>query len=291
MDTSLWKQYVDSLADILKSHGAQASLSDHPTLTGGAREHAIKEFFLKILPGNAGITTGGRSFDRQGNRSRELDVIIYDKNFPVLQIGANFHVPIEGVVAAFEIKSMLTKGELQDALEKCLSLAKLQKQYRRLNQIGGVTVRDQPPSIDELDKMLPGFYVYGFNGYPADANALLSVLWDWIQTKGVGRLSVPRIVVTPTAIALRKRDDIRYNENKEEGKETILTATLSGAGVNVLVADVLEKILNRFSYVAPDFTFRSMADYFDPNWYLEQYVFPTTADWKNVDVKRMPPGW
>ncbi|MCA9500532.1 MAG: hypothetical protein KC588_15170 [Nitrospira sp.] len=146
--------------------------------------------------------TSGRSFDRKGNRSRELDVIIYNKNFPVLQIGTDSLVPIEGVVAAFETKSTLTAAELRDAFKKCLSLAKLRKQYARLHQIGGVMVRDQPPSFDELDKMFPGFYVYGFNGYPADAKSLLSVLWDCIQSQNLGRLSVPRIVVTPTAIAL-----------------------------------------------------------------------------------------
>jgi hypothetical protein len=230
-------------------------------------------------------------FDRRGILSDELDAIIYDKNFPVLKIGTDSLVPIEGVVAAFEIKSTLTAPDVQDALVKCSSLAKLQKRYLRLGQMGNVMVRNKPPSIDELDKMSPGFYVYGFNGYRADVNALLSVIWDWIQAQKAGRLSVPRIVVTPTAIALRKRDNIRYNENKEAVKETILTATLSGAGVNVLVADVLEKILNRFSYVAPDFTFRSMTDYFDPNWYLEQYVYPTTSEWKNVDVLGTLPGW
>ncbi|MEZ4273870.1 MAG: hypothetical protein R3B95_01195 [Nitrospirales bacterium] len=42
--------------------------------------------------------------------------------------------------------------------------------------------------------------------------------------------------------------------------------------------------------MAPDFTFRSMADYFDPNWYLEQYVKPT-GKWENVDVEGIPMGW
>ncbi|MCH8040963.1 MAG: hypothetical protein IH977_11560 [Nitrospinae bacterium] len=158
-----------------------------------------------------------------------------------------------------------------------------------MTQIGDVRIRSAEVFLDEMDRMSPGFYVYGFNGYRADANALLNVIWQWIQTRRAARLSVPRIVATPTAIALRKRDDIRMNQ--EAATEIILTATLSGAGVSVLVADVLEKILHRFSYMAPDFTFRSMADYFDPNWYLAQYVCPNTGEWKNVEVTGMPPGW
>ena len=106
IDTTLWKDYVDSLSRQLAVLGDQASAFGHPTLTGDARETAVRSFFERLVPETVGITSG-RVFDRSGAKSAEVDAILYDKNSPIVRIGLDCLVPIDATIALFEIKSEL----------------------------------------------------------------------------------------------------------------------------------------------------------------------------------------
>ena len=121
-DTTLWKDYVHSLSRQLAVLGDQAAALGHPSLTGDARELAVRDFFERIVPESVGIT-GGRVFDRTGAKSAEIDAILYDKNFPLVRIGLDCLVPVDAAVALFEVKSELDSDAVRDALRKCRSVS------------------------------------------------------------------------------------------------------------------------------------------------------------------------
>ena len=288
-DTTLWKDYVHSLSRQLAVLGDQAAALGHPSLTGDARELAVRDFFERIVPESVGIT-GGRVFDRTGAKSAEIDAILYDKNFPLVRIGLDCLVPVDAAVALFEVKSELDSDAVRDALRKCRSVSDLRKRVYRLNKIGAVDLPFGDLTVEELDKASPGFYVYGFKGFSASVDPLRAVMADWIQGQGSIRSAVPRVIATPTCLGIRKRDAIKISSDAGAG-DILFAATVTPAGANVLVADLLEKIARRVTYLTQDLMCRTMGDYFDPNWYLEEYVTPTTSDWRNIQTATTPPGW
>lgn len=290
-DTTIWKEYVDALSRQLAVLGEQASVFAHPTLTGDARETAVRGFFEQILPDSIGITSG-RVFDWQGRKSAEMDVILYNKNFPLMRIGQDCLVPIDAAIALFEVKSELDPDAVRDSLRKCRSIADLQKRYQKLFRIGTMDlVQPNSPTVEEMDKVSPAFYVYGFKGFATSVDSLRAVVADCIGQPGSRRAWIPRVIATPTCMGIRKRDDIKLSSDSGGPGDILFTSTLSPAGTNVLVADLLEKIARRTTYLTQDLVCWSMADYFDPNWYLHQYVVPTTNQWRNIEVNEAHPSW
>jgi len=288
-DTTIWKEYVDGLSRQLAVAGDQAKTYGHPTLTGSAREGALREFFARILPDNIGIT-GGKVFDRNGVKSAEMDVIVYDKHFPLLRIGEDCLVPVDAAIALFEVKSQLDAAAVKDSLIKCRSIADLKKRYLRLSRIGEIDIPQSKLSVAEMDKVCPAFYVYGFAGFATSVEPLRAVIAECIGLPGSRRAWLPRVLATPTCLGIRKRDDIVLSSGAGSG-DVLFTATVTPAGTNVLVADLLERIARRTTYLTQDLLCWSMADYFDPNWYLHHYVVPTTSDWRNIEVSSTPSGW
>ena len=206
-DTTIWKEYVDGLAKELAAVGEQASLLGHPSLTGDAREDAIHRFFQRILPDSIG-TTSGRVFDRKGKRSAEMDLILYDRHFPLIRIGHDCLVPVEAAIALFEIKSELNSEAVKDALKKCRSVADLLKRYHRLNRIGDMEIRHEDLTVSDRDQLSPAFYVYGFKGFTGSVEPLQRTIGECIGQAGSRRSFVPRVISTPTCVGMRKRDDI-----------------------------------------------------------------------------------
>jgi hypothetical protein len=288
-DTSIWKEYVDGMAHVLRTEARQAGVFDHPTLTGSAREWFVKRFLRQLLPEMVGVTAG-KAFDRYGKKSKQIDVLIHDRAFPVLKIGGQALVPADGVIAGMEVKSRLDRTSLRQSLENGASLMALRGQFQMLKDVGGVEIRTGPPSLDAIDRHAPGFYVLGFEGYESGADRLRQHLYEWIQERRASRFQVPRVVATPGCLGLRKRDDIRIAEGDGKG-EAIIACTCSESALNVLVADLLEKVLRRTTFIGEDFVLRSMTDYFDPNHYMERHVEPGESGWRLVSVEEIPPGW
>jgi hypothetical protein len=79
----------------------------------------------------AGIGVGsGIVVDSYGGVSRQRDIIIYEKICPVFthnDAAEASYFPVEGVIAAGEVKSPLGKAELADAFAKSESVKKLRR--------------------------------------------------------------------------------------------------------------------------------------------------------------------
>jgi len=125
------------LASMMKTV-AQKLLSDfenskkipHNLAKGEAREAAILQDFLKpYLPSRYSIERNGIVIDIKKKSSKQQDLVIFDAFFsPILQdFGAGKLFFPESVFATIEIKSLLTREELKDAIDKSISVWELKR--------------------------------------------------------------------------------------------------------------------------------------------------------------------
>lgn len=79
-----------------------AEIYEHKPDRGLPREKAVLDFFKYHLPKKYGVTTG-KIIDRNGNLSKQMDIIIYDSvNSPILyseKVGPEYDfIPADSVV-------------------------------------------------------------------------------------------------------------------------------------------------------------------------------------------------
>jgi hypothetical protein len=129
---------MTNLADIMSSVSSemQANLKEtrsalsHNLSKGEAVEETVREFLRRHLPTSLGVVSG-QIVDSQGSMSRQMDVIIYDAaRTPSLFIsksGGIHVVPSEGVIAAVEVKTKLTLGQIDSVMENMKSVKTLDK--------------------------------------------------------------------------------------------------------------------------------------------------------------------
>lgn len=124
------KEYIDHLAEELIRNFDYAKNATTPVLKGTAREKEVIRKLELLLPNSIGIGSGC-IIDTYGNISKQIDIVIYEKNFcPVFCINESFettYYPCEGVIAAGEIKSELKSTELIDIFEKSKSVKRLKR--------------------------------------------------------------------------------------------------------------------------------------------------------------------
>ena len=126
--SDLFQTSAESITLALK--GARDAF-DHAGVKGDAAEESVRSFLRSRLPASVGMTRG-QVVDSHGAMSRQVDVILYDAmRTPMLfespEQGHHL-VPVEGVLAAIEVKAHLTKPLLESIVENCRSVKSLQKQ-------------------------------------------------------------------------------------------------------------------------------------------------------------------
>ena len=126
----------DSVA-LIKSVGAAlvaafeaGGLATTPGLIGSSREVPVRQQLSNLLPRGMGIGSGC-VIDSFGNTSRQMDVILYEKEicpaFVLNQDPSSTFYPCEGVIAVGEVKSTMGSGELEDVFKKIESVKKLRR--------------------------------------------------------------------------------------------------------------------------------------------------------------------
>ena len=121
---------------------AQAAIK-HRGLKGKANEEIFRTFLSEYLPGSLGISTG-ELIDANGNVSKELDVIIYDREkTPILYRNAITQIiPVECVYAVIEVKSRLTTYELEKTYQNMKMVRNLEK-TAYVEPSGPIIVKDE----------------------------------------------------------------------------------------------------------------------------------------------------
>lgn len=110
---------------------------------GAEAEIILQDFLNSHLPQRFAAASG-IIIDHQNSISSQTDVIIYDAiNSPIYRKGERVLIlPNDNVASAIEVKSSLSKKELQDAAEKIASVKKLRKTP--------ITNVDQPVTFSSL---------------------------------------------------------------------------------------------------------------------------------------------
>ncbi|MCM1123931.1 MAG: hypothetical protein NC416_15220 [Eubacterium sp.] len=121
--------YIDAIRKTAKRIEAgfeESELVTHNLSKGIARENIIKKCIRPFLPDAYGIASG-ECFDINGNMSKQLDVVVYDKLFSYIVPYTDDFIqfPFESVYGNIEVKSNLTGDELRKAIENIKSLKQL----------------------------------------------------------------------------------------------------------------------------------------------------------------------
>lgn len=143
IDDLAWiKEAFVSVQGKLKLELEIASISIAHTGTQGAvnESHWI-EIFRSYLPDRYKVDTGF-IIDSLGNRSHQIDIVIFDRHFTPTLLDQQQHryIPAEAVYAVFESKPHLDKSYLEYAGEKAASVRKLHRSSVSFAHAGGVNL-------------------------------------------------------------------------------------------------------------------------------------------------------
>jgi Domain of unknown function (DUF6602) len=108
----------------------------HRGLKGAAREKAVAENYLQEFL-RLEVQTNLEVFDSAGGISRETDIALLDVHTPRMFIKSGL-IPIEFVHGTVEVKSRLTRSELEDGIAKARIIKKMPKSAL-VEQSGAVT--------------------------------------------------------------------------------------------------------------------------------------------------------
>jgi hypothetical protein len=212
----LVKAWFENLERRLTEEAKHAGLLGHPTLTGNAREFFVRQVLSTFLPGSLRIGTG-RVIGAESGASRQVDVIVFDTRFPALNAGDGTSLyPVEGVIAAIEVKSALDSDSLRAALDNCWSVAAiapgvLSEDLAARRKLDAQTGLPLPLGIGFLRSVVPRTYVFAFTGLKSPDDLKRTIV-DWLKaperSRTHPRLSLPSIIVTGGAVAVGYRDPI-----------------------------------------------------------------------------------
>lgn len=79
------EKWLDRLESSLETEAEQAGLLEHSSMIGAGREFMVRRVLSSILPPIVHVTSG-KVIDRHGKASRQVDIILYDSRFPVLEV-------------------------------------------------------------------------------------------------------------------------------------------------------------------------------------------------------------
>ena len=117
-------RHFEKIAAELSSQAGQSGILSNSTGVGTDREEIYRAFLERHLPKACDAFLGGYVFDMEGNRSKQMDIIVTAGATPRFLIAdeARHIAPLEGTIATVESKSNLNGDELRDSLEKCASI-------------------------------------------------------------------------------------------------------------------------------------------------------------------------
>ena len=180
--------WFDSLERVMIEEAKIAGLFEHGGTVGSAREFIISRCLRSFLP--TGVEIGsGEVIDSSGNRSKQIDIVIYDPRFPALRSGAGGLYLIEGVIATIEVKSTMNPERLRESLDNCVSVSRLQPKGREPSEKaaylkGLIQLRNCDKNAAEHQfwlEMSPATYIYAFRS-ELSLKTTVDVFKDWGET-------------------------------------------------------------------------------------------------------------
>ena len=220
----------------------KADLGTTGVLVGSAKEHSIRTKLEHILPAGIGVGSGC-VIDSYGNTSRQIDVVLYEKNICPADFvnGASetAYYPCEAVVAVGEIKSSLRSRELEDIFRKIESVKRLKRfseellservvgslsvPYRRYGTTAPVTHQNfGDMDYNQEEHSLDQIYGFAFAGK-------LELKPQTLCEKFVDRARTMKLNLTPNLIVTLDQGVLCPDTQSEKNEEGQLKISLQDA--------------------------------------------------------------
>jgi hypothetical protein len=137
-------QLMRSISKRLQARVELSGVYAHPSGVGDDREYAVMDVLREVLPQRYGVDKG-RVFDSEGRVSREIDLVIYERDelFLGLDVGGRKLIPVESVYAVIEVKSRLDKGSYAASERTLRSIEPLRRFYSWGNKLSHLTDENQ----------------------------------------------------------------------------------------------------------------------------------------------------
>ena len=132
--------------DNLRAQMALASQSiSHAGTMGSVNEEHWLDLFRSYLPNRYDVATG-IVIDSRGNRSDQIDVVVFDRHFTPTLLDQKNHryIPAEAVYAMFECKPTIDKAYIEYAEKKAASVRRMHRTSVAIAHAGGVFKPKEP---------------------------------------------------------------------------------------------------------------------------------------------------
>lgn len=117
-----------SVAQRMRAEFNESATVNHRPGKGASREEILRNFLLKYMPGQVGVTGRGEIITADEQVSPECDIMVVDKWTPPFMDLRDFRiVAAESVYGVIEVKSRLDGRELIDSCEKIKAIKALPK--------------------------------------------------------------------------------------------------------------------------------------------------------------------
>lgn len=119
--------YFRDIAKTLESQAKSSAIFPNSSDVGGTREVTYKSFIEMHAPTRCNVFLGGFLFSKNGNESKQMDIIITNDTTPRYDLhngdgmGKSFG-PVDGCLGVVSVKSKLDKKQLFDALKGFASI-------------------------------------------------------------------------------------------------------------------------------------------------------------------------
>lgn len=123
---------------------AANSISHAGTMGSVNEDHWIR-LLRGYLPYRYEVDTGV-VIDSLGNRSDQIDIVVFDRHFTPTLLDQNKHryIPAEAVYAVFECKPTINKGMIEYAQKKAASVRRMTRTSAPIIHIGGISSPKEP---------------------------------------------------------------------------------------------------------------------------------------------------
>lgn len=120
----------------------------HAGTMGSVNEEHWLEVFRAYLPNRYQVATG-IVIDSRGNRSDQIDVVIFDRHFTPTLLDQKNHryIPAEAVYALFECKPTINKAYVEYAENKAASVRRMHRTSVAISHAGGMFKPKEPFKI------------------------------------------------------------------------------------------------------------------------------------------------
>jgi len=256
-----WSQIISKFlkaeADLL------TSVTKHEIAADSTRAAFIRGVLEPFLPSSYAIGSG-RIIDSTGQSSDLIDIVIYRRDFPRLNLPGSSDVFLyESVLATIEVRTKLIRKTLFDALDTCASIAKLkpgigEKVLNKIATQNKLTLNNQNKYVHEHPLLTDRFnligrapsFIYGFNGFQTSPGQLNDNIKIWAEQRRTDGLDVdlnsfPAVIATQGCIGWRNAAPLSANSNHLFG------IGADAAPIRLIIFQLLYQ-LNRRLKVTPD---------------------------------------